>query len=505
MLIIPLLWISCHKAETRLESYHADLAVGFEHLPDSTKPWVYWYWISDHISKDGISRDLELMDSLGIGTALIGNVYLGNIVRGKIPVLSDNWYEHLQFAISEGARLGVDIGVFNGPGWVQSGGPWIDSTKCMHYLICKDTMVDTGFQLNRSSLGSMQGQPVALFAYPGKSILDQPVPNSVQGSFLDKSVKNLFDGRTDTKYAFPKGEMENRDLVIDFSYSNSISARSIKLIPGAEPFYVAFDLEVWKGNKFVNVCSGSIDRSNQMLTVGPRMFAPVIKAFAEVSGKKWRIRFRDLNKNKVWFTDVKRNGSLKEVILSGDEKLEGYVEKQLGKMHQLPGPDWKAYQWSEQVDYVDSTSHVNPETFLDLSGLLNDDAKTWTAPPGNWHIYQLSMVPTGVTNAPVAPEAQGFDVDKMQRRYVFDHFDHYIDPLLNRLSTQEKPALKYLVIDSYETGSQNWTDGLQGRFLEIYGYDPLPWLPVINGDIVGSPDLSDRFLWDLRRLIADEI
>ncbi len=32
---------------------------GFQQPPEQTKPWCYWYWISDNISKEGITRDLE--------------------------------------------------------------------------------------------------------------------------------------------------------------------------------------------------------------------------------------------------------------------------------------------------------------------------------------------------------------------------------------------------------------------------------------------------------------
>ena len=37
------------------------------------------------------------------------------------------------------------------------------------------------------------------------------------------------------------------------------------------------------------------------------------------------------------------------------------------------------------------------------------------------------------------------------------------------------------------------------------GYHPLPFLPAYEGYVVGSEDRSDRFLWDLRRLIADKV
>jgi len=66
-------------------------------------------------------------------------------------------------------------------------------------------------------------------------------------------------------------------------------------------------------------------------------------------------------------------------------------------------------------------------------------------------------------------------------------------------------TFRIVVEDSYETGGQNWTDGLAEKFTERYGYSPLPYLPVLQGIPVGSNEMSDRFLWDLRRLVADMI
>ena len=60
-----------------------------------------------------------------------------------------------------------------------------------------------------------------------------------------------------------------------------------------------------------------------------------------------------------------------------------------------------------------------------------------------------------------------------------------------------------MIADSWEAGSMNWSDSFTDDFIKTYGYDPVPWLPVISGRVVGSVEQSDRFLWDLRRLIAD--
>jgi SAM-dependent methyltransferase len=43
------------------------------------------------------------------------------------------------------------------------------------------------------------------------------------------------------------------------------------------------------------------------------------------------------------------------------------------------------------------------------------------------------------------------------------------------------------------------------QFKQRRGYDPLPWMPVLSGRIVESPEASDRFLWDFRKTIADLI
>ncbi len=65
--------------------------------------------------------------------------------------------------------------------------------------------------------------------------------------------------------------------------------------------------------------------------------------------------------------------------------------------------------------------------------------------------------------------------------------------------------VRYMMMDSWEAGGQNWTDDMVDQFKKRRGYDPTLFLPVLSGRVVGSADLSDRFLWDFRRTIADLI
>ena len=115
------------------------------------------------------------------------------------------------------------------------------------------------------------------------------------------------------------------------------------------------------------------------------------------------------------------------------------------------------------------------------------------------------MLPTGVVNSPAPKEGRGLETDKMSKEHIRAHFDNYIGQILKRIPAQDRKTFRVVVEDSYETGGQNWTDRMIEDFKKVYGYDPVPFIPVYNGVTVISPEVSDRFLWDVRRLIADQI
>src|SRR5260221_13809884 len=78
-----------------------------------------------------------------------------------------------------------------------------------------------------------------------------------------------------------------------------------------------------------------------------------------------------------------------------------------------------------------------------------------------------------------------------------DNYKSAVGPLMG------KRGLRYVINDSWEAGSQNWTDNMIAEFTKRRGYSPVPWLPVLTGRVVQSAEASDNFLWDLRKTIAD--
>ena len=125
---------------------HAALAAGFVAPPDSVQTSVYWYWLSGNVSKEGVVKDLEAMKRAGINRAFIGIIGLGELATPYAPVklFTDEWWEVTHAALKRASGLGIEIGMFNSPGWSQAGGPWVDPKQSMRYLASQHALVTGG-------------------------------------------------------------------------------------------------------------------------------------------------------------------------------------------------------------------------------------------------------------------------------------------------------------------------------------------------------------------------
>jgi hypothetical protein len=141
---------------------------------------------------------------------------------------------------------------------------------------------------------------------------------------------------------------------------------------------------------------------------------------------------------------------------------------------------------------------VNLTAQMNSAGYLN-----WSVPAGNWTILRLGHTPTGKDNHPAPAAGRGLESDKLSRAAT----DTMFAGLMGKLIADSMPlAGKSLVathIDSWETGSQNWTPKFREEFQRLRGYDLLPFLPVMTGHVVESVEISERFLWDVRMTVSD--
>ncbi len=478
------------------------LETGFINPPDSIQTSVYWYWVSDHLSEEGVIKDLQAMKEKGINRAFIGNIGQGDSGRGDVRFRSEEWWQILHTALKTATELGIDIGIFNCPGWSQSGGPWVKPEQSMRYLASTSTPVKGGDRIE-VVLPKPEGryseyfQDVKVIAYPAvgdeNSIINldnATVTSSIKGA----PVNNIFDGNRNTEIVFSKSDAR-RNIVFNFKTKKPFTLLGIKVFPVHQPIDAKAKIEVWKNGRYRTLKEFTISRFNPELNVGFDPYAPIVVSIPETKSDKFRLVI----------SNAKAGAGLKEVLLSSVPFVESYPEKSLAKMYQTPLPLWHEYQWKTQPEVKDKSLIVQPSQIIDVTQFLKNDTLSWDAPAGDWIVMRTGMLPTGVVNAPSFPEDTGLETDKMSEKHIEAHFDAFLGEIMRRIPAVDRKSWKVVVEDSYETGGQNFTDGFLEEFQECYGYDPVPFLPVFSGVVVKSQDVSDRFLWDVRRMVADKV
>lgn len=474
---------------------------GFVTPPSSVQTGTYWYWIEGNISKEGVEKDLEAMKAAGINRAFVANI--GGAGTGdpnsqyKVEFMSDEWWNITRAALKKATELGIDIGLFNSPGWSQSGGPWIKADQTMRYLNSSRTVVKgPGRVTVKLPQPADEFQDVKVVAFPnptpaGTVLTTANASITAVPSMGDLTALTDGDNSTDVRFA------TNGEYIIEINPQDWFTARSIVVRPAPTSINTDVELQAMDADgRYQTVSRFNINRTRDWKKVGFDPYADVAMSFDPVKSDSYRVVFRS----------VGAGAGIAELALSSVPRVERYKEKSLAKLFQSEVPAWDEYLWREQPQADDRSMAVQPGQVIDLSDKMTADGTlTWDVPEGEWTVLRTGMTPTGVVNEPACPDATGYEVDKLSRKHAEEHFDAYIGEILRRIPADERKSFKLLVQDSYEVGGQNFTDDMIPVFKERYGYDPVPYLPVLSGVVVGSQHDSDAFLWDLRRLVADKI
>lgn len=161
------------------------------------------------------------------------------------------------------------------------------------------------------------------------------------------------------------------------------------------------------------------------------------------------------------------------------------------------------------------TQHVlDPTRVIDLTSRLQPDGHIrWEIPEGKWTVMRFVARGTGQTTRPAPRTGHGFECDKFDAGSFRRHWNQYQQKLLDRVVKEGGPlqpgrGVTTIHLDSWEMSSQNWTADFRQEFLKRRGYDPQPFYPAWMGMVVGSREMTERFLWDMRKtsqeLVLDE-
>ncbi|TAN38242.1 MAG: hypothetical protein EPN23_02810 [Verrucomicrobia bacterium] len=462
-----------------------DLAAGFVNPPASAKPHTWWHWMDGNITKEGITADLDALARVGVGGAQIFNA-AGGIPIGPVQYNSPEWRELVKHAASEAQRLGLELCIHNCAGWSSSGAPWNTPEHGMQIVVTSETRVKGPTKFD----AKLPQPPTQFDCYRDIAVLAWPTPATelvtmkqcapkVTSSAKHGNAANLITGKEGTALTFALPTPQEPQF-IQLEFAQPFTARMLSLKPAGGMRGCRGRLESSDdGKKFREIESFTLPKGDEI-----RIFT-----FAPVSARFFRVLF-----------------------LSTGSKMKALTLRALELAPRLGIEDFAGKAFYDRGSDVHGTTAATAQpdevipsgALLDLSGKMDKSGRlVWAAPEGDWTVVRFGYTPNGRSNHPAPKSGTGLECDKLSAEAAQAHWDGGMGKLIAELGPLAGKVLNNVLIDSYEVGTQNWTTQFRGEFQKRRGYDLVRFLPVLAGRIVDSPAITDRFLWDFRRTIAD--
>ncbi len=502
------------------------LKSGFKNPPQAARPRVWWHWMNGNISKEGIKLDLEWMHRVGIGGFQNFDAALTTpqVVDKRLAYMTPEWKDAFRYATKLADQLGLEEAIAGSPGWSESGGPWVTGPEAMKKYVWSETAVEGGKPFTGklahppSNTGPFQNLPITnanftepqfyadstVVAFRAPAVEMQPAKMTWSGGNLDPTL--LTDGDLTKSTTLPKAARpgEKDWIQYEFPHPQIVSALTIVRVssgPGDDYFGRGGSPDP---SEFLEASDDGVS-FHVVASVPKRGSTEHTIAFAPATAKYFRVTFQTTSPAASGAGAATATASrpvagisLAELVLHADAQVNRFEEKaaftQMPDLYGFATPSAGAADVIRKSDVIDLTSKFHAD------GL-------WTGlrPAGKWVVLRIGYSLLGITNHPATKEATGLEVDKLNAHDVQDYMNHYLDSYKETVGADMmgKRGIRYVINDSWEAGTENWTDAMISDFTRLRGYDPHPWLPVLAGHVVESAKASDQFLWDLRKTIAD--
>ncbi|MDF7819318.1 glycosyl hydrolase [Runella sp. MFBS21] len=507
----------------------------FQTPPSTAKPRVWWHWMNGNITKEGIQKDLEWMQRVGIGgfQNFDANLFTPVVVPKKLVFMTPDWKEAFKFTTQLADQKGLEMAIAGSPGWSVTGGPWVKPEDAMKKYVWTETPLEGGkifagklprpsdvtgkFQNVGLGAGGLTGgfvgerphfyQDALVIAYrlPSveKTLVElNPSVSSSGGTF---TLKDLTDNNLEKSSMLPPTEV-GHEMWIQYTFETSQTFKAFSVAGANES-----PLSEFRGNPENRTLKVSDDgvHFRELAKLSGSTVPYNTVAIVPTTSKYWRLCWTTLAPTPNMFAAMAGRPA-------GEAKPEGvnvaefvlYSGSRIDQLEDKAGfTPWKEDGKLGIENNTEKTDAIQAEEVVDLtSNMSADGTLNWTVPAGNWVAIRLGYSLTGRQNHPASPEATGLEVDKLDkgavRRYINTYLDMYKDATGGLMGAK---GLNYMVLDSYEAGHMNWTKSFPEEFQKRRGYDLKRWIPVLTGRIVKSLEASEHFLWDFRKTIGELI
>ena len=466
---------------------------------DDARPWTFWYWMYGAVTPEGITADLEAMKQVGLGGAYlmpIKGVDQGPEYEGQAQQLTPEFWEMVDHSMKEAKRLGLRLGMHICDGFALAGGPWITPQESMQKIVWSDTIIRGGNieRLPLPQLESYEGysEDIATYAIPlGKQPADvvmRPVISlaTLPGTEVkDKKKAVNMDEKGVIRSSYP--------CRIDYTYEQPVTVSNVEIVLSGNNYQahrlkvlVSDDGRNYRFLKQLKPARHGWQNTDCHSTHGlPPTTAKYFRFEWTPEGSEPGCEDLDAAK---W----KPNLKIKEI-----------------RLHTAP----RIHQWEGKAGFVwrvagASTSQEIPdEACVQLNEVrrltLTDGSLTAKLPEGEWRILRMGHTSTGHVNA-TAGGGKGLECDKFSVAAVRKQFDNWFAQVFEKTTPEvAREVLKYMHVDSWECGSQNWSATFAAEFKSRRGYDLMPYLPLLAGIPMESAEKSEQVLRDVRITIGE--
>ncbi len=529
-LIICVVLISCNESSTK---YGIQLEKDFMTPPDNAKPRVWWHWMNGNISKDGIKADLEWMHRIGIGgvQTFDANMNTPQVVSARLTYMTPKWKDAFQYATRLADSLDLEMAIAGSPGWSESGGPWVEAQDGMKKIVWTEIRVKEGTtNINLPTPSNVTGpfqnlpkktesffsadthgvpefyEDVAVVAFKlpetDRSLEDlNAVVTSSGGNF---TLAQLTDGDLASTVLLPRDD-KNGYTWIQFSFPQQQTIKAIKIVGGGEPGMFGWG-SVAPDSRMLEV-SNDGENFSFVCNIPPGAILQQTISVPETTAKYFRVKVKNPPPKLDPLAAMTGKAS-KPIPVAGTEIAEIclYTADVINcfeeKVAFAPVSDINSKLTRETNDVVSLNDVVNLTDKMNKDGSLN-----WIVPEGEWKIIRYGYSLLGIINHPASPEATGLEVDKLDPVAIKKYFTNYLNQYKDATGglMGEKGGLQYMITDSWEAGAQNWTARLPEEFRKRRGYDIIPWMPVLTGQIIKSAKASEQFLFDFRKTLSEMV